>query len=894
MEPPHLTHNQAGPSNFPNVYAHDARAPAQFTYGRGRPNNGYRNVKPNGGYPTAVNGMNNAPLNNHYNHGHGGIPSSRRAGPTPQSMNYQAPGSPALHPAHVYSSHPVPYLPSVPPQTSSPMYQYQHGLAHMQPFNPAFTPPLRRSPYSYPNHQNMNSPIMTALPEQAVDSLGLQKGYVSSQPAQLSPTPLLLQQQDKQSPPTPKHAADVSQDANPPPQSAVWQPTSPPSSEAHVSPVSGIQISLTQTPASTKIELTPSDDEPASQEWVIATYRPENPADAAGIMISPKAKPSAHILEGAVEHRLQAPPTMLLRKSLKKRVKDSVLRSSDLLIGSEGMSESDIALSHYEQMSGSGTETESRTSTVPDVFVLESPSSTATSASLAPPKPAEPVEKDSHGSSLSAPTVLNPEAESPKSFAAESGPSPVPSLSATPLPSIKKSWASLLRPDGSSNSRASLPMSSVIGFSVPAIGVELPLSSNTNSSAIHSGLLRLLTNGPNVGDSNPQIVPRGLVNTGNMCFANAVLQTLVYTPPFFRLFTELGVHIPGTGTKSMKWNGKTTPLVDATVDFLKEFKPKTKSTSKDRYEEDEFEGIDSFIPTYVYDAMKEKSRFDNMGGGQQEDAEEFFGFFLDTIEEELLSISNSLTQSPKLQAQGLDSVDDEWLEVGKKNKAVVTRTVKSVDSPMTRIFGGKFRSTLKVPGQRDSVMVEDWRSLQLDIQREQVNSIEDALRYISHPQQVQVSSVTKGGAPVDAIQQVFVEALPQILVLHLKRFLYDTNLKDVVKLHKQVAFGPELEIPLDAISVGRRNPHPDKYKLFAVLYHHGKSAAGGHYTLDVLHPNRNSNLNAKLREGWIRIDDELVSDLQEQDVFGSERDCAYLLFYRRVGKTYARAGKAHE
>lgn len=35
---------------------------------------------------------------------------------------------------------------------------------------------------------------------------------------------------------------------------------------------------------------------------------------------------------------------------------------------------------------------------------------------------------------------------------------------------------------------------------------------------------------------------------------------------------------------------------------------------------------------------------------------------------------------------------------------------------MTRIFGGKFRMTLKVPGQRDSAVVEDWRSLQLDIQ----------------------------------------------------------------------------------------------------------------------------------------------------------------------------------
>ena len=69
-----------------------------------------------------------------------------------------------------------------------------------------------------------------------------------------------------------------------------------------------------------------------------------------------------------------------------------------------------------------------------------------------------------------------------------------------------------------------------------------------------------------------------------------------------------------------------------------------------------------------------------------------------------------------------------------------------------------------------------------------------------------------------------------------------------------------------------------------VLYHHGQSAGGGHYTLDVLHPNRNSDPRAKPREGWIRIDDELVSDLRTEDVFQPDFDdrCAYLLYYRRI------------
>jgi ubiquitin carboxyl-terminal hydrolase 10 len=74
---------------------------------------------------------------------------------------------------------------------------------------------------------------------------------------------------------------------------------------------------------------------------------------------------------------------------------------------------------------------------------------------------------------------------------------------------------------------------------------------------------------------------------------------------------------------------------------------------------------------------------------------------------------------------------------------------------------------------------------------------------------------------------------------------------------------------------------------FIVIYHHGPSASGGHYTIDILHPNRENVAPPALpREAWIRVDDELVSDVRKEDVFGGlEREgrCAYLLFYKRVG-----------
>jgi hypothetical protein len=45
---------------------------------------------------------------------------------------------------------------------------------------------------------------------------------------------------------------------------------------------------------------------------------------------------------------------------------------------------------------------------------------------------------------------------------------------------------------------------------------------------------------------------------------------------------------------------------------------------------------------------------------------------------------------------------------------------------------------------------------------------------------------------------VLIEALPPVLVLHLKRFLYDAATGSVVKIGKPVQFTPELEIPLGA------------------------------------------------------------------------------------------------
>ena len=176
----------------------------------------------------------------------------------------------------------------------------------------------------------------------------------------------------------------------------------------------------------------------------------------------------------------------------------------------------------------------------------------------------------------STPDVPPPQAAPPTSTARSvTPPAPAPP---------QKSWASLLRPSTSSSSasasagpsRNALPTSSVVGISIPVA------SAATQDAALHvsltrrSELMRLLTSGPGASASvgagtisyagsagaavstpttnlppSIKIRPRGLINSGNMCFTNSVLQIMIHCPPFHRLFSELGKVLGGW----VEWGG---------------------------------------------------------------------------------------------------------------------------------------------------------------------------------------------------------------------------------------------------------------------------------------------------------------------------------------------------
>ena len=157
-----------------------------------------------------------------------------------------------------------------------------------------------------------------------------------------------------------------------------------------------------------------------------------------------------------------------------------------------------------------------------------------------------------------------------------------------------------------------------------------------------------------------------------------------------------------------------------------------------------------------------------------------------------------------------------------------------------------------------------------------------------------------------------IEDLPPILVLRLKWLLYDAAADGIDKIGQPVQFAPELEIPPGTILCFSRLANTKNlrgsvdteimapvvgksvdlahYKLYGVLYQQGESAGSGRYAVDVLHPNGDSDSG----EAWLHIDDEAVSVVQHEEMFGSrdnergEDRSAYMLFYCRTASAGTR------
>ncbi|CAJ0627839.1 10372_t:CDS:10 [Entrophospora sp. SA101] len=402
-------------------------------------------------------------------------------------------------------------------------------------------------------------------------------------------------------------------------------------------------------------------------------------------------------------------------------------------------------------------------------------------------------------------------------------------------------WADLLRTNGANNHNSAQSTPQKSNNTTPKLQSSSTFAKQRKSSVslpngkpILNGLTGILKS-YELSLKGTFIQPRGLMNNGNTCFMNAILQPLSHCPPLYNLLMTVSKEV----AHSFK---SKTPLIDSLVMFMNEYKQSKLGDNAEEYGE-------PFLPEYVYYALRGLKRFNSMKG-RQEDAEEFLCFLLDGLHEEFLTFQeenkNIVTQPDKNTKYRTNGKNDgEWMEN------------EIQETPVSRIFGGQFRSVLKCPGSNDSITLQPYQSLQLDIQPDDVKTIGDALKNLTAPERVDDFYSTQKGGNIQATKNLYIETLPPILILHLKRFVYD-NVGGTQKLSKFISY-------------------PAKLNIQAVVYHHGKSAMGGHYTCDILRQNAE----------WLHIDDTVITPISAEDVALAECPTqptdrlAYILFYMK-------------
>ena len=284
--------------------------------------------------------------------------------------------------------------------------------------------------------------------------------------------------------------------------------------------------------------------------------------------------------------------------------------------------------------------------------------------------------------------VVAPCAAPDVSEISSTGPTPAPTSISAPIlastpPTLNKSLVSL---DAglASTSNTLFPAPSIVGISIPGSRPPSRLSPLQITNPI--------TTLPPTIDSDmlPRLRARGLVNSENNCFANAVLQLLVHCPQFWKLFGDLGRLIEWQGLgEGQETRSGATPLVDAMAKFLDEFVYKKLSvvpqlqqsaaSGKAREDEEGKKEHDIVNPSYMYDAMKEKgqlkvllvrSRIQHapfcyqfalgycVKDGKHHDAEEFLGLYLDALDEELVELQ-SYIGTQKSATPGVEELEEE-------------------------------------------------------------------------------------------------------------------------------------------------------------------------------------------------------------------------------------------
>ncbi|XP_010548553.1 PREDICTED: ubiquitin carboxyl-terminal hydrolase 19-like [Tarenaya hassleriana] len=300
----------------------------------------------------------------------------------------------------------------------------------------------------------------------------------------------------------------------------------------------------------------------------------------------------------------------------------------------------------------------------------------------------------------------------------------------------------------------------------------------------------------------PGFVPCGLINCGNSCFANVVLQCLSWTRPLVAYVLEKGHR---RECRRNDWC------------FFCEFQTHVERASQSRL---------PFSPMNIISRLP--NICGNLGYGRQEDAHEFMRFAIDTM-----------------QSVCLDEFGGE--------KVVPLRCQET--TLIQYIFAGHLQSQVMCTVCNNvSNQCENMMDLTVEIHGDAI-SLEECLDQFTAKEWLQGDNMYKCDRCNDYVKawkHLTIHRAPNILTIALKRFQGGR----FGKLNKKISFPEKLD--LSPYMSDGRGDGTDIYKLYAVIVHLDMLNASffGHYICYV----------KDLRGNWYRIDDSEVENVELEDV----------------------------